>query len=76
MVLAGTLTLLRSSSILVSCALLAGAACGSSLRIPPSGPHPETARQIIVDYPPPPARVHPGEDAGDVADAVQRRLQS
>jgi hypothetical protein len=65
-VLAGTLTLLRSSSILFFCALLAAAACGSSLRIPPAGPHSETARQVIVDYPPPPARVErvppdPGE---------------
>ncbi len=56
----------RSSFALTLVALLFALACGSSLRIPPSGPHPENARQLIVDYPPPPARVErvppdPGE---------------
>jgi hypothetical protein len=32
-------------------------ACGSTLRTPPAGQHPENARQVVVEYPPPPARV-------------------
>jgi hypothetical protein len=64
--LARTMISPRSWLAVVLCALLAGAACGSTLRVPPSGPQPETARQVIVDYPPPPARVErvppdPGE---------------
>jgi hypothetical protein len=66
MALAGILSVLRSSLGRIFYVLLLAAACGSTLRIPPSGPHPETARQVIVDYPPPPARVErvppdPGE---------------
>ena len=52
--------------VLVFFALLGVAACGSTLRVPTPGAHSETARQVIVEYPPPPARVErvpadPGE---------------
>lgn len=37
--------------------LLGLAFCGSTLKTPPLGPHADYAKQLEVDYPPPPARV-------------------
>jgi hypothetical protein len=36
---------------------LAVVACSSGLRLPPTGPQPSSAAPLLVDYPPPPARI-------------------
>ena len=44
-------------SLLLVLAVLAGA-CGSSTRLPPTGPHPPHVQEfVLVDFPPPPAQI-------------------
>jgi hypothetical protein len=46
----------RATTVLAACGILA--ACGSSLRLVPTGPHPPTATPpIVVESEPPPAKV-------------------
>lgn len=41
----------------IASAVLTHVACGSTLPVVPTGPHPQSARAEIVPYPPPAARV-------------------